>query len=496
MNRTRFRKAARGVGYPIGFAFAAACVLLLPQCSFSSAETLQSAEAIAPNLALPHMSRCMPSSKPMLPKRWRAVGLMAPFTKDQLDVGEFVYDGSLPAMRATIYGVESGTADILITKTNTYQLFGPHDAPMRCLALGRRFVPPSRQWLFPKAKCVGEAPVITTPVQWWKMSGGPGEVTTWQWYASATRLPWRTMFATRSDSPAVIGGYSMTYFPTFQEVPDTDLKKLSDFCRSRADHHSEVAAAKADDFRALVMSRRNEAADAERHERIEALVPGLTHRGCSKATLPKWPSRFAMTTFMTPVNINYDPFATEIFYDWDGAHAQRTRMFSPGKSALRTIEALLISGSGYDIKSFHGGAIKCRPGFPGIPKPDWASAAQCECKGVIENNPVLSPGEMTQIMTCPTTPTHILWVWYRTAGNPVMFMETAASGTGISLADYYGWAPYQSIPPGIFDLPRECVAEKKAGARSAGGRRDLPARDVNPQCFNCHLGRGQLGRGP
>jgi hypothetical protein len=36
---------------------------------------------------------------------------MAPFEDGQLDVGEFVYDAALPAMRATVSGVESGTID-------------------------------------------------------------------------------------------------------------------------------------------------------------------------------------------------------------------------------------------------------------------------------------------------------------------------------------------------------------------------------------------------
>src|SRR5882757_1650630 len=59
-------------------------------------------------LSLPGFSRCMPASPPVLPERWHAVALMAPFEEAQLDVGEFVYDAALPAMRATVTGVESG----------------------------------------------------------------------------------------------------------------------------------------------------------------------------------------------------------------------------------------------------------------------------------------------------------------------------------------------------------------------------------------------------
>lgn len=88
------------------------------------------------SLSFPAVATCT-ESRSELPPRWRAAGLMMPFHQGQVDVGEFVYDGELPAMRASVYGLESGAADILITDTETYLLIGPHDAPTGCRTLGR-----------------------------------------------------------------------------------------------------------------------------------------------------------------------------------------------------------------------------------------------------------------------------------------------------------------------------------------------------------------------
>src|SRR5262245_20413637 len=82
--------------------------------------------------SLPPFSVCQPAMPLELPTRWRAVGLMSPFVVSQLYVGEFVYDGALPAMRATVYGLESGALDLLVTDTGTYQHHGPHGAPTGC----------------------------------------------------------------------------------------------------------------------------------------------------------------------------------------------------------------------------------------------------------------------------------------------------------------------------------------------------------------------------
>src|SRR5687767_126435 len=110
-----------------GVALAALAAVLV--CSPASAEW---------SASLPGLAACT-AARPELPARWRAVALMMPFHEGQLDVGEFVYDGSLPAMRATVYGLESGAVDLLITGGDTYRLTGPHGSPTGCTSLGRRW---------------------------------------------------------------------------------------------------------------------------------------------------------------------------------------------------------------------------------------------------------------------------------------------------------------------------------------------------------------------
>ena len=103
----------------------------------------------------PKFAACVPATPPELPPRWRAVGLMMPFLHGQLDVGEFVYDATLRVMRATVYGLETGAVDLLITEKETYVLIGPHGSPSQCTSLGQRLRLPAEQWLTGDAVCVG-----------------------------------------------------------------------------------------------------------------------------------------------------------------------------------------------------------------------------------------------------------------------------------------------------------------------------------------------------
>ncbi|MFY9836328.1 MAG: hypothetical protein WAK55_07615, partial [Xanthobacteraceae bacterium] len=145
---------------------------------------------------------------------------MMSFEQGQLDVGEFVFDGGLPAMRATVYGLQSGAVDLLITDNDTYVIHGPHHSPTDCTSLGPRLGPPSPQWLSEKSVCVGESPVASRPVQWWQKIGTD---VARHWVSTETRLPLRSWFLRRSLDPAIIGDYAMTYFPTFTPLPQTDL---------------------------------------------------------------------------------------------------------------------------------------------------------------------------------------------------------------------------------------------------------------------------------
>ena len=457
----------------------------------------------APGLTLPAFSACQPATQPVLPEKWRAVGLLEPFkpprlfTTLQLVVGEFVYDAAGPAMRATLYGLQSQSLDLLVADESTYLLIGPYQAPTDCFAVGPIWNPPSRNWLSAKAQCVGEASLISTDVQWWKTPAQPYPATTWYWYTTAAaRLPWRTLFAGPSDDLAVIGQYSMTYFPTFEPLSSTNLPQLLQFCRSRAQPVIETLDRRAPDLQLLVARSPNEAGNAERLDRIGSLIPGLSLEACRNQALPQWPDRQGLgaTTFMTPVKFTNNPFPTEVLYDWH-VRSQRTRLFYPPQSSQAVGDALLIGGTGYGVDRYRNGKITCAPGvMPGTPQPDWPKLGDCVCRGVIDNNPVLSPGEITQVLTCNMEPPSVFWTWYTTASRPVVFYQTQSPpdvGTGLALADYYDWQPGYAVPPDVFDVPSQCLgAEDVARWRptflhsaAAGGSAGVPA-----QCYECHLG--------
>ena len=252
--------------------------------------------AAADSSGLPMFSPCKPATPPVLPTRWRAVGLMLPYLRQQLAVGEFVRDGSVPAMRATLYGLESGTVDLLITDKETYRLEGPHDAPNVCTALGHKYNPPGDSWLSPKSACDGEAPVGTKNTQWWKTAGPDGRAI-WQWYRTDNRLPWRIMFPTRNAEPAVIGDYFATYFTSFAPVKETNLAGLRDLCVAKAQKPDTVAAAAT--TAPELMAAGKDIGASERATRIASLIPGVSRQACSRVTTTSWPNQFVMTVVLT-----------------------------------------------------------------------------------------------------------------------------------------------------------------------------------------------------
>ena len=433
--------------------------------------------AFAQTVQLPLFSACTPASPPQLPARWRAVGLLSPFGTTQLDVGEFVYDGTLPVMRATVYGLESGAVDLLITNTDTYLLSGPYSGPNGCASLGRRFSPPSAQWLPGQALCVGETSLAATPVQWWKTPVSEARAN-WFWFKSDTRLPWRSLFAIPTPDPAVIGDYAMTYFPTFAALSETNLSRLRDFCVSRASRNTTAAAAAAQNARAL-MEIRNPPAEAERLARIGTLIPGLSQQACAGMTPARWPDQFMMTAVITPIRYEYDPFPSVIHYDWTGAGALGVILFQPREQPPAPVLMFSLKrGIGYDARLVPPGKLECRPIYPGVVRPDWMAAAGCKCKGVIDRNPALSPNEVTQILACPIKhqEPRAMWSWYTTAGRPILFAEAAAAGSGLMLADYSTWQPGHRVPAAEFDFPQQCMAPDSKALPTAS-------------CVDCHSTR-------
>jgi hypothetical protein len=432
-------------------------------------------------IPLPTLSACVPTTASTLPVRWRAVGLMIPFTRQQLDVGEFVYDGALPGMRATLYGLESGTLDLLITETQTYQLLGPYRSTDGCIAVGRKYRPPANRWLSGNAVCVGEAALATTPAQWWKMPAADGRAK-WLWYKTETQLPWRIMFPSQSRDPAVIGDYAMTYFPTFAPLAETNLAGLRDFCVSQTRKRGSSAAAAAKSGRAIVAVR-NESAEAERLERIQALIPGLSNQACARMTLARWPDQFVMTATISPIRFSWEPYPSVIYYDWEQTATMVSVLHKPGAvPAIAELTGMLTKGTGYTVRQRPTGALQCTADNPGIVRPDWMTAAGCRCKAVVDHNPDLGPNDVGQILACPidkSNEDHVHWAWYTTEGRPILFMEPAAIGNGVNIADYQLWLPGQKASAGIFELPKVCVNSAHKGLP--------PSATIN--CSDCHTTR-------
>ncbi|HVT55478.1 MAG TPA: hypothetical protein VHD34_05460 [Xanthobacteraceae bacterium] len=413
----------------------------------------------AAQVRLPIFKPCKSASAPKLPARWHAVALMSPFTDSQLDIGEFIYDGALPAMRATIYGLGAGVADILITDKDTFLITGRHDAPEQCISLGQKFNPPSAQWLAKEASCSGTAPIGSKWLEWWK-SPGPYSMANWLLFRTESGLPWRSLFVAPSRDPAIIGGYAMSYFPEFSSLSETKLSRLRDFCAS----HLKTA-----DLKLLpptptareLMNIRNPAGESEREQRIAALVPGLSLKACSSMTPPVWPDKYVMTAIITPNLFEAPgPLPSVIYYDWREAATQEAIMFLPQTiPPVPKLLAYLKKGVGYDVKQHEGKPLECRPSYPGIVRPDWMKAANCKCKGVLDHNPDLNPRDVTQILACPIKhqEPRVLWSWYTTEGHPVVFAEAGARGNGLMQADYHQWFPGMSVPASEFELPKACT---------------------------------------
>ena len=431
-----------------------------------------------PRLILPSFLRCATASPPVLPQRWHAVALMAPFENGQLDVGEFVYDAAVPAMRATVSGVESGTIDLLITTEDTYQLTGPRQSPAACVSSGARFNPPSRQWLSADAQCAGKAPIMSTLMEWWTMPSAD-DAAIWYWYKADTRLPWRTTRITPSADPAVIGSYAMTNFTSFEAVPRTNLAVLRDFCRARvvepADSHPSAGS-----VRALMEARSGNAGDVEGSARAATLVAGLDRQACSSAEPPRWPSRFEMTAIMIPTNFPNGPYPAEIFYDWSRANAQLTRLHDPGNPSSRaTLDGLLKGTAGYHIARDESGAAVCERAYPGLIRPDWMTHDECQCRAVVKNNPAFDRNDAIQILSCPVKPSGVFWAWYGIAGRPITFRSTAVIPSGLTLADYYHFTSKTAFPTEVLNPPAECEKSAPLEPNLAAGFRS--------DCAGCHV---------
>jgi hypothetical protein len=427
------------------------------------------------SVSLPGLAVCT-VSQPELPARWRAVALMMPFHEGQLDVGEFVYDGTLPAMRATVYGLESGAVDLLITNGDSYRLEGPHRAPTACTSLGRRWRVPPAHWLSDKAVCIGRKKLAARVVRWWKTPGRDQQATH-HWFTASTRLPWRSLFLRPANDPAVVGGYAMTYYPEFDPLAETNLSDLLELCGAKPVARGAEPAAPVPAARTL-MGAGNEAAEAEREQRIGDLIPGLNHRGCSRMTAVRWPDKFITTATLTPIRFAEAPYSSLIYYDWQHAETQLAVMFQGHTPKLQGLVSLK-KGIGYRVEIGSPRGPTCDATFPGMVRPDWMSVAGCRCRGTIDKNSSLGPEVETQILSCPIKhqDRRIMWNWYTVDGRPLVFFEAAPVGGGVMLADYNDWLPGRTGKPADFDLPPVCMPANP----------NTPAhQSATTSCADCH----------
>jgi hypothetical protein len=425
----------------------------------------------------PALAACQPATPPDIPVRWRAATVMMPLLEGQIDVGDFVYDGTLPAMRATVYGLQSGTVDLLITGEETYRLDGPRGAPVACTSLGRKFSLPAAQWLSAQAVCTGETHLGATRVQAWKMPGNGGQ-TVWHWFGGANRLPVRSMFVSRTAGMPVIGDYAMTYFVNFAAVAQTGLAPLRDFCRANA---KPGPLDQANPAARDLMAVRNEKLDAEREAQIRTIVPGVTAGACSRMTPVQWPEQFVASAVITPNSFDDNPYAGLVYYDWKDVGAQFAILWQGVPAAFRGVVALK-KGVGFQPGRNAAGQFRCPAIYPGMVRPDWAKVAACQCKGVIEGNPALSPHAVTQIFSCPikAQPGRIMWNMYSSEGRPLVFAEASARGVGAMLADYHEWRPGHKVPASDFALPAECRPDDTPPPGSDSS---------NVSCSECHTTR-------
>lgn len=435
---------------------------------------LGAAPAVAQQrIPMPLFSACTKADAPVLPARWHAVSLMVPFSRQQLSVAELTYDSTLPAMRATIYGLERGTVDLLMTETETFELSGPRESPDGCTALGHKFQLPSNHWLSNDAVCIGETPLGKFPMQWWKTAAADGR-NKWHLYKTDSRLPYRMILPAPSDDLPVIGEFAISYFPTFAPVDATNLASLRSLCQSSAKKPTaDQAAAKT--ARELIEQHKQ----ADNAGRISELVPGLSRKACAAVTPPRWPNQFFTTATISPINFRWSPYPSVVYYDWEGPATQVAVMHQTNASPpVPELISILQRDRGYSLERLPNGRAVCMASNPGLVRPDWMTAAGCECKGVIDRNPEFDADEVSQILACPVKekPNRVNWAWYTTQGRPILFMEPAAYGNGVNIADYHLWLPGQKMPPIDFRLPDECAHPVGTGVTAS----------AMSSCSDCH----------
>lgn len=436
----------------------------------------------------PTIAKCGSTTPPNLPQSFHAVALLTPFNNSQLVVADIYYDWSLQAMRITTYGLEQGYADFLYLQNEYFILDSVNGGPptnfFGPIATTEEVPPPD--WLANfNATCNGIGQVLNVNTNWWcvltKNTNGTAPIpptpcpnfdsANWFWLRTDNQMPWRMMLinTTNEFHLPFIGWFAFAHFPTFESMPNTGLSELVQTCKARSKPVGQEYAAPLqinsnEDVYNLVRAKPfvTKADQKNIQDAIQDLIPGLTPP--SKKTLPTWPNRLFMTALTTPTFEPHpfpnQPYPTQIYYDWD-IQRQLTRFFQPDQS----LEDVILTGSeSYMVARFPDGTHKCLGTVPvGLPYTDWTKRDGGVCKGVITNNPQLSPNKTTQIFTLNSMPPRVFWIWYTTTNQAIMFAEVPqACNVELILTDYFDYNPAPPpFDPTLFSIPTDCMSQNK-----------------------------------
>lgn len=439
-------------------------------------------------LQLPKLSPCSSEVRPQLPKQWQCVALLHPFSPPPLDDPK----PDTPFFQlciARIGYIESQLMSIQIVggshRTWWYRIWSDHtevstDYGDTWKLVDMGWTLPSRNWLSDEAICVGKSYINWMEAQmlnWWKQpvktsDGSKPPAATWFWFESEGKnvgLPFRLMFGNPPEVPERGDPAQLAFFQNFS------FTYFSDFSAT--------------------------------YPILEAFVPpkipgfDLYPNDCKKVI---WNDNFGMTTFMTPVNANFAPLPTRVFYKWkpDGNYqgltdrGQSTLMHYTYNSdidpKIQTVEALLFgiaprnfppppppnSGLGFLYTIYENSTEECeeiKVGdiVLGQQPPNWAYLGEGIIRASIVNNAQFCPGQTVTITSVIFPPSdkykqgRFLWTWYSvfpnsdgTHGRPVTFMESASAigvGTSLALADYFDYQEFTTeIPPSCLQLPAIC----------------------------------------
>lgn len=437
----------------------------------------------------PTIAPCGSKTPPNLPQAFHAVALLTPFNDSQLVVADIYYDWSLPAMRITTYGLERGYADFLYFLDEYFIIDSENGGPAKNffgpIATSERVPPPN--WLVGfNASCNGVAPVLGVNSNWWcsltgnKNAPAPVPPTpcpnidsaNWFWLRSDNQMPWRIMLinTTNEFNLPFIGWFAFAHFPTFESMPSGSLSGLVEACKTRSTQLDMEFAAPlqintGEDVYRLVSGKPLVSKPVQQTNvlaKIQELIPGLTPP--NNNSLPTWPNQLFMTALTTPTFEPHpfpnQPYPTQVYYDWNNQD-QLTRFFLPDQSLE---DVILTSSTSYLIARFPNGTHKCLGTVPvGLPYTNWPERDGGVCKGVITNNPQLSPDKTTQIFTLNSMPPRVFWIWYTTANQAIMFAEVPQScNVELILTDYFNYNPAPPpFDPSLFVVPPDCLSSGK-----------------------------------